>query len=139
MNIENDIQKIILFEKKYILRQLDLLKKDLGLEKKFNTTIAFIDDMDSIYLTNLDLKSKDLFSEIKTNGEKKLEMRCHINGEKKYIKSFGQINQIPIKTLIQIIKFINLVKLLKSMSDASYYASQYHMANTLNGNLDLDD
>ncbi|WP_294966911.1 hypothetical protein [Sulfurimonas sp.] len=131
MSIDKEIQKIILHDKKYILDEIALLKKELLLEKKIDSLIVFIDEMDSLFLTNLDIRARSISEQIAINFDKKLEMRCYIKGEKKFIKGFGKIGQIKIEKLNSIFKFINLIKLLKSMSESSFYASQYYRADKL--------
>jgi len=132
MGIKEDIENLVLFDKKNILSEIDELKKQLKIEKQFNGLVEFIEDLDSVYLRNLKLETNDdeIVSQLKSNENKKLELWCYIKGKKKYIKSFGTIGKIQADELNSIFKFVCLIRLLKNMNEVSFYASKYHMLNS---------
>jgi len=82
-------------------------------KKKFDSLIKYIDELDTLFLTNIDIeRDKDtLKKQLKENKNKKLEMWCYIKGKKYYIKSFGTIKNISQEKLIQISRFLLLIKL----------------------------
>jgi hypothetical protein len=129
--ISSEIRNLILFDKKNLFAELDLLKKELGLNEKIDSLAKFIDEVDSIHLTNIDSSSNDIESQLIAKHDKRLEIRCNIRGKKQFLKSFGNIGKIEQTKLQTIFKFVSLVKLIKSIDEASFYASQYYRMNKL--------
>ena len=138
MGISDDIEKIILLDKKNILREIEHLKKRLSVKEQMDKVVAYLDDIDSVYTRNLDFEKKheDIKKQLELNKEKKLELLCKIKGKSKYIKSFGTIGLIDKATLLDISRLLSLLKLIKKISDVSHQASQYYRTDELSNVLD---
>ena len=131
MTLNKEINNLILYDRKNIFKRIDFLKKKLDLEKKMDEMVTFIDDIDSIYISNLDLEKNDktIKEQITRNSEKILELRCMIKGKRKFIKHFGKIGSIPYEKLQHIFELLMLIKLSKKISETSYFASQYYRSD----------
>lgn len=129
--LKTDIEKLILFDKNNLILAIEALKKELGLDEKIGSLAKFIDDIESIYITNLDIYATELDVELREKSDKKLELRCYIDGKKTYLKGFGRIGKIEIQMLKKIFMFLNLVRLIKSINESAFYASQYYRTNKL--------
>jgi hypothetical protein len=128
MKLVNELQNLILYDRKNIFKRINVLKAKLGIDKKTNELVNFIDDIDFIILSNLDFdkNSRDIKDQLIKNADKRLELRCVINGQKKYIKGYGSIKDIPKEKLRDIFEFITLFRLSKKIKEVSYYASQHY-------------
>jgi|GEM_PF-5962335 len=133
MNFKDEIDNFILYDRKRIFEKISELKIKLELDKKLNSKIDFIDDIDFIYVRNLDMEQsiEDIRKQMINNKDKKLELECVINGKKNYLKGFGKIENISKDVLLDIYKFITLIKLSKRISETSYYASQYYRSEII--------
>lgn len=141
MNLLDEIENIILLERSNIILEIEKLQAQLSIKKKFDSLIKYIDELDTLFLTNIDIeKDKDtLKKQLKENKNKKLEMWCYIKGKKYYIKSFGTIKNISQEKLIQISRFLLLIKLFIKTNEATYYASQYYCADIMFENLETEE
>jgi hypothetical protein len=128
MNLEDDLQKFILYDRKLIFKRLKVLSKNLGIETKINQMVNFINELDSIFLRNLDIEksTNDIKKQLIYNADKRLELRCIVKGVKIYLKGFGLIKNIDEEKLKQLFEFLFLVRLSKKISDVSYYSSQHY-------------
>ena len=128
MSIQKDIEQIILLNKKNILLEIDILKENLGIAQKFNKLVNYIDEIESIYLRNIDFTNRmeDLKKQLLEDQHKTLEMWCKVKNKKLYVKNFGTIDQADDTTIINLIRFITLVRLIKQIDNATYYASRYY-------------
>lgn len=128
MSIQKDIEQIILLDKKNILIEIDFLKERLGIAQKLNKLVKYIDDIESIYLRNIDFTSRieDLKKQLQGDQYKPLVMWCKVTNKKLYIKSFGTIDQVSEETIVDLIRFMSLVRLVKQIDNSIYYASRYY-------------
>lgn len=140
MEIDDNLQNLILYDRKYIFEKIKKLQKKLDIDKKLNTMVNFIDDIDYLFLSNLDLNSSpnEILNQIKNNAEKNLELRCVIDGKKRYIKSYGLVKNISRETLKDLSEFLILIKLSKKIAETSYFASQYYRVDKLFNELKIN-
>lgn len=138
--MDNNLQNLILYDRKYIFEKIKKLKIKLDIDEKLDSMVTFIDDIDYIFLSNLDLNSNtsEILNQIKDNAEKKLELRCVIDGKKRYLKSYGLIKNVSKKTLKDLYEFLILIKLSKKIAETSYFASQYYRTDKLFNELIMD-
>lgn len=137
MSIQKDIEQIILLNKKNILIEIDILKEHLGISRKLNLLVNYIDEIESIYLRNIDFTDRieNLKKQLPEDQHKTLEMWCKVKNKKLYVKKFGTIGQVDNATIINLIRFITLVRLIKQIDNAIYYASRYYESDQLLNNL----
>jgi len=130
MNIEKDLEFFILYDKKNILKQIEILKVKLRIKDAFK---IYFDDIDTIFLKHLNLEDKlsNVKKQMELNKNKNLELYCKKNGKQIYIKSFGKINDISKKKLNTIFKLLMLIKLNKKINEISYLSSQVFRADKL--------
>jgi len=130
MNLEKEIEKLIGYDRKTILKRIKKLRVELEIDEKLKTLARFNDDIEYIILRNID--SSQSFTNLKTKlkGHKnlKIELRCSIKGKKKYIKNFGVIENISEDKLYKIFQFSVLFRLSKKINEASLLAAQYYTA-----------
>jgi len=128
MNVEKEIEKLIGYDRKTILKRIKKLRVELEIDEKLKALARFNDDIDYIILRNID--SGKSFANLKTKLQKhkglKIELRCSIKGKKKYIKNFGVIENISEEKLYKIFQFSLLFKLSKKINEASLLAAQYY-------------
>jgi len=128
MSFEKELQELIIYDRKKLFSRLKKLKSKLDINKKMDNVSKFIDDIDSIFLNNLDIKqgSFDIKEQLSKNANKRLELRCVIEGKREYLKGFGLIKNIKSEKLKDIFEFLILMRLSKKISEVSYYASQHY-------------
>lgn len=126
MTFQEEIEKLILLDKKGVLKEIESLHKSLGIRDKIKHYAKHLDDLDSVYVVNLDVEKNwsDILIQAQENKHKKLELWCKINGDKKYIKSLGTIEMIGHDQIKAVAKFIWLIRLVKKINEAIYYASR---------------
>lgn len=126
MTFQEEIEKLILIDKKSILKEIESLQKILGIRDKIKHCAKYLDDLDSVYVVNLDVEKnwENMIIQAQENKHKKLELWCKIKGDKKYIKSFGEIVTVEHDQIKSIARFIWLIRLVKKINEATYYASR---------------
>jgi hypothetical protein len=141
MTLQQNITDLILYDRKNIFEQINLLKQQLDISEKIDKKISYLDDIESVYARNFDFEkdSEGINNQIIDNANKNLELMCRINGKTVFIKDFGKINSIPRKKLILISEFIILSRLSKKINEVSYYASMYYKNNKKFDHLSLED
>lgn len=140
MHIEEELHNLMLSDRKHIVTKIKKLRIKLKIDKKLDDEIDFIDDIDFVFLSNIDFEkgSKDIKQQMILNANKRLELRCVVKGEKKYLKSYGLIKNISKEKLKDIFEFLTLVRLSKKISEVSYYASQYYRTDNLLNEIFID-
>lgn len=133
MHLEDVLHNLILYDKKQIIIRIKQLRIKLEIDKKLDNEIDLIEDIDFVFLSNIDLEksSTEIKQQMILNANKRLELRCVIKGKKKYLKGYGLIKNISKQQMKDIFEFLTLIKLSKRISDVSYYASQYYRADNL--------
>lgn len=128
MEINKLLEQFILFDKKDLLCEINVLKKKLNIIKEFKVPII---EMSSIYLRNLSFDSslKDIQEQIEKNKEKKIELFCTHNGKALFLKTFGKIENINKQKMEDIFKLLTLMRLIKKIDEVSYQSSQYYRIN----------
>lgn len=127
--LDINLKTIINFDKKAIFEEINHLKNEIGIYKKFNESIEFIEDVDSIYLTNFDIYTKNIKKEILQKKDKSIELRCFVKKQKIYLKNFGKIENLEVQYIQKILKFIFLIKLAKNINEDKILSSKIFLLN----------